>query len=287
MKMNFESICGVFPKEEKFWPCPHPSSALPFFIRSYLRQHFGGIFAANDLYKKNSPSRLGIATRPFEIGDPISTISKNHFIKTQELLTRVDYGSGRQRAIVIFHSYPNMTYHSELSAINKGQLANGITAVLEEAHKGLAHSFQIIKVTNHDLFEGCKLIGKQFHNADYAYFISDLLFDTSDTHAAANSALEIIKFFHLKKAIFIIARDPLEYPNEETAVEELIPWDQNKSIMNSIYFSSNAYYKNIQNQIDFFNHKMTGNKNLIKVVHSKESVRSFIDFILKDIFRKK
>jgi hypothetical protein len=287
MRMNFESICGVFPKDENFWPCPHPSSALPFFIRSYLRQHFGGIFAANDLYKKNAPSRLGVATRPFEIGDPISTISKNHFIKTQELLTRVDYGSGRQRVVVVFHSYPNMTYQSELSAINKGQLANGVTAVLEEAHKSLAHSFQMIKVTNPDLFEGCKLVGKQFQNADYAYFISDLLFDTSDTHAAANRVLEIIKFFHLKKAIFIIARDPMEYPSEEIEVEELVPWKQNKDSINPFYFSGNTYHKNIHNQISFFNHKMTGNNNLIRVVYPKETVSNFIDFILKDIFRKK
>ena len=90
--MKFESICNVFPKEEKYWPCLHPSKALPFFIRTYLRQHFGGIFAANDLYKKNTPKRLGIATKPFEMGDPISTISMNHFIKTQELITKIDYG---------------------------------------------------------------------------------------------------------------------------------------------------------------------------------------------------
>ncbi len=287
MKMNFESICDVFPKEEKFWPCPHPSSALPFFIRSYLRQHFGSIFAANDLYKKNSPTRLGVATRAFEIGDPISTISKNHFIKTQELLTRIDYGSGRQRVAVIFHSYQNMSYQSELSFINKGQLANGVTALLEEAHRSLAHSFQIINVTNHDLFEGCKQAGKQFHNSDYTYFISDLLFDTSDTLSAANRALEIIKFFHLKKAIFIIVRDPMEYPNNEVEVEELIPWNYNKNFKSALYFSGNSYYNNIRNQIDFFNKKMTGNNNLIKVVHSMETVSNFIDFILKDIFRKK
>lgn len=285
--MNFESICGVFPKEEKFWPCPHPSSALPFFIRSYLRQHFGGIFAANDLYKKNAPSRIGIATKLFEIGDPISTISKNHFMKTEELLTRVDHSAGRQSVAVIFHSYSNMTYQSENSEINKGQLANGVTAVLEEAHLSMAHSFQIINVTNHDLFEGCKLIGKQFHNADYAYFISDLLFDTSDTLAAANRALEIIKFFHLKKAIFMIIRDPMEYPSNEMELEELIPWEQNKNFKSSFYFSGNSYHKNIHNQINFFANKMSENNNLVKVIHSKETVSNFINFILKDIFRKK
>lgn len=285
--MNFENICSVFPEEEKSWPCPHPSSALPFFIRTYLRQQFGGIFAANDLYKRNSPSRLGIATRPFEKGDPISTLSKNHFIKSQELLTRVDFGSGRQKALIIFHSYPNMSYHSELSQINKGQLANGVIAILEEVHKCVAHSFNISKVTNHDLFEGCKLLNKNFQNSDYVYFISDLLFDPTDTWAAAHKAIEITKHFHIKKAIFIIVRDPMEYPENQIDVEELSPWDQDKKLKKSFYFSGNTYHKNIHEQIKFFNEKIMGNNNIVRVLSPKENLSNFVDFIIKDIFRKK
>lgn len=287
MKMKFESICDVFPKEEKYWPCPHPSKALPFFIRTYLRQQFGGIFAANDLYKKNTPTRLGIATKPFEIGDPISTISKNHFIKTQELLTRIDYGAGRQKVVVIFHSYPNMTYQSEKSLINKGQLANGLVAIIEEAHSGLAHSFQIVNVTAKDLFEGCKYVGKEFHNADYAYIISDLLFDSQDNYSAANKAIEIINLFHLKKAIFLITRDPLECPNEETEIEELIPWKKNNYDNKSNHFSGSEYKKNIESQFNFFSSKLFEKNHLARIIHSKETLISFINFILIDIFRKK
>lgn len=287
MKMKFESICNVFPKEEKYWPCLHPSKALPFFIRTYLRQHFGGIFAANDLYKKNTPTRLGIATKPFEMGDPISTISMNHFIKTQELITKIDYGPGRQKVIVVFHSYSNMTYQSEYSTINKGQLANGLVAIIEEAHSGLSHSFHVLNVTAKDLFEGCKYIGKEFHNADYAYIISDLLFDTEDNYAAANKALEIIKYFHLKKAIFLITRDPLESPNEEEEIEELIPWEKNKNENKTIYFSGNEYKKNIEEQFNFLSQKLREKNHLAKIVNSKETLMSFIDFILLDIFRKK
>ncbi|APJ03563.1 hypothetical protein [Silvanigrella aquatica] len=285
--MNFETICEVFPKEEKYWPCPNPSRALPFFIKSYLRQNFGGILAANDLYKKNEPSRLGVATRQFELGDPISTLSKNHFIKTQDLFTRVDYGAGRQSAVVIFHSYKNMTYQSEFSGINKGQLAHGITALLEEIHKGLSHSFKIINIPEIDLFEGCKYVGKHFLQADFAYFISDLLFDSRDVFASANRALEIIQFFHIKKSIFIIARDPMEYPDENIKIEELMPWEQFHNYQNSHYFSGKNYRENIQNQIKFLDEKLKEKEHYIKVVQSKQTIVDFIDFILKDIFRKK
>lgn len=285
--MNFETICEVFPKEEKYWPCLHPSSALPFFIKSYLRQHFGGIFAANDIYKRNFPNRLGTSTRPFEIGDPISTISKNHFVKTQELLTRIDYSTGRQRAVIIFHSYPNMTYQSELSNINKGQLSNGVVAILEEIHKCLGHSIQIMKFSNDNFFEEFTSIIKKIKNSEYIYFISDLLFDSSNTFASPDRVFEVINYFHIKKIIFIIVRDPMEYPNTETDIEELSPLINNKYIFKNTYFSGKDYYKNIHIQLEYFYKKVSESNNFAKVIYPRENVKNLINFIINDIFRKK
>ncbi len=285
--MNFEHIANIFPKEEKYWPCMAPSKALPLFIRAFMREKFGGVFAANDIFKKNTPARMGVTTRPFEIGDPISTISRNHFIKTQELLTKVDYGPGRQKVVVIFHNYPNMTYHSEFTEINKGQLANGVLAILEEAHKSLSHYFKIYSVNHHDLFTGAKFYSKELHNAEYAYFITDLLFDYEHHLSAAQKTLELLNTFKIKKAIFILTRDPMEIKNKEENVEELIPWEKEITFKKYHHFSGEEYTKNIAEQIYFLEENIFNNKHILKIITAKDNVIDFINFILSEIFRKK
>nr|BFD32447.1 hypothetical protein GTC16762_20650 [Pigmentibacter ruber] len=285
--MNFEQIASVFPMEEKYWPCVNPSKALPLAIRSYIKEKFGGIFSANDFFKKNSPSRLGIATRPFEIGDPIVTISKPHFIKTNELLTKIDFSPGRQKVIVIFHNYFNMAYFSEKSKINKGQLANGILAILEEAHKGLSHFFKILPVNTIDLFSGSKQYQTELQNAEYVYFITDLLYIHDNHLAAAKNVLELLKNFKIKKAVFLLPRDPLETTKLNENIEELIPWKNDINIKNNIYFSESEYYKNIENQITFLRNEVKQNNHIVKIVTAEDKIGNFIHFLFHEVFRKK
>ncbi|KAB8033766.1 hypothetical protein [Fluviispira multicolorata] len=288
--MNFENICSVFPSEEKYWPCQHPSRALPFYIRAHLRNLFGGVFSANDLNKRNLPSRLGITIKPFEKGDPISSISKNHFIKTQNLLTRVDYGHGRQRVVVLFHCYENMLYHSEKTTINKGQLAIGITAILEEAHRSLAHSYDIFAVKEKDLFAGALLHNKSLRVADHIYIVTDLLYDSTEPFAAAENSLKLINYLHLKQCVFFITRDPLEYPiinNDSSQIEELIPWENKDISKNSHYFSGNTYQINSQNQIKYFQDKALESKSIVNVVSPHDNLSNFIQFIIKNNLRNK
>ncbi|WP_186643861.1 hypothetical protein [Fluviispira vulneris] len=288
--MNFEKICSVFPSEKKYWPCQQPSRALPFYIRAHLRNLFGGVFSANDLNRRNLPSRLGITIKPFEKGDPISAISKNHFIKTQNLLTRTDYGQGRQRVVVLFHCYDNMLYQSEKTLINKGQLAIGITAILEEAHRSLAHSFDIFPIYDNDLFSGALLHNKRLISADYIYIITDLLFDATEPFAAAENALQLINYMHLKQCVFFITRDPLEYPikdNINSTIEELIPWEKNDSSKSTYYFSGSEYQINSRNQINYFKNKALESKSIVQVINPHDNLSEFIQFIIKNNLRNK
>ncbi|WP_338637577.1 hypothetical protein [Spirobacillus cienkowskii] len=284
--MNFESLCEVFPKDEKLWPCQKPSRALPIFLKSYLRQKFGGFFSANDLFKKHSPSRIGITSRNFEDGDPISTISKQHFMKTDEVITRIDYSYGRQKAIGIFHVYQNMTYQSESSSINKGQLGNGVMGVLEEIHTSLSQSFHIIKANKPDLLESCKPIEWYLKNADYIYFLTDFLFDSSDVISSVEKALEIIKLFKIKKSIFLIIRDPEEFPDKKNIIEELYPWKEEKNLKHTFCFSGENYVNNIYYQINYFKEKTKNSNHTIKVIYPKESINILIDYILKNVLGK-
>ncbi|WGL59600.1 hypothetical protein QEJ31_13800 [Pigmentibacter sp. JX0631] len=285
--MNFEQIASVFPKEEKYWPCLNPAKALPLAIRSYIKEKFGGIFSANDLFKKNSPSRLGVTTRPFEIGDPIATISKPHFIKTNELLTKIDFSPGRQKVIVIFHNYINMTYSSEKSKINKGQLANGILAIIEESHKGLSHFIKVLPVNSVDLFNGCKQYQRELQNAEYVYFITDLLYIYDNHLAAAKNVIELLNNLKVKKGIFLLSRDPLETNNININIEELIPWKKDINFKNNIHFSGDEYFKNIDNQIMFLRNEIKQNKHLVKVLTSEDNIEIFINFLIHEVFGKK
>lgn len=285
--MIFETIARVFPKEEKYWPCMAPAKALPIFLRAFMREKFGGVFAANDIFKRNTPSRMGISIKPFEIGDPIATVSRNHFIKTTELLTKVDYAAGRQKVVVIFHNYSNMTYQSEHTTTNKGQLANTVLGILEEAHKGQSHYFKVLAVTDSDLFVGCELYKKDLQHSEYVYFITDLLFDNADHFAAANTAVKILNTFHIKKAIFIVTRDPLEYTDIKNNIEELVPWTKKSDSAKYHFFSGEEYLKNLSSQINFLKSIISQNNHLIKIVTANDHVLDFINFILLDIFRKK
>jgi hypothetical protein len=290
--MNFESICGVFSAEQRFWPCPNASLALPFFFKASVQQRFGGAFAANDVHSRTTPRRDGVWTRRFQAGDPFHSLSKTHLMKTNEFLTRVDDSAGRQRAVVVFHSYVNLLYQSWSCKINKGQLANGVVGILEQAHRSVTHFFKVLSFQTNNLFAECHFFSKDLRSADYVYFITDLLFDSCDMFAAAQQACDVIEHFHFKKVIFIIVRDPFELPlfkQESVAMDscdELIPWQESPHGQKIKHFSGEVYFENLRQQIDFFTKKVEEKHHLVTVLNAWDKVIPFVNFVVEKVLGK-
>lgn len=286
--MQLEELALLFPNQISQWPVVAPSKALTFYIKTLIRNTWGKSFSANDFNKKYLPNRFGVFTRNFQPGDPLKTLSRSHLLRLNLFVTKLDVSPGRKNALVLFHSYHNMTFNSEFSKVNKGQLANGICAILEEIHKSLGQNFTIKTLHGEDFFAECVKHHKTIRSYEKVYFLSDFLFNSENKEACAHEVQNTIKYFHLKKCVFFIIRDPLETieNNVFNQAYELLPWSSSLSAeggggQKNLY-GDIRYKDNLQEQISAIEEKIKETQNFSKVITPSYSVTEFLQFMNRD-----
>lgn len=285
--MQWENICSIFPNSLAQWPVAHASAALPFFIRARIREAFGGVLAASDLNRKTSPQRFGIAVRPFEQGDPISTLSRSHLVKSQQLFTKTDVSQGRQRAIVLMHAYENMLFASQPGGVSKGQLAHGLSAVVQEVHQSLAHAFSVHAIRSANFYEGLQPFMSLLKQAHAVYIITDLLFDTSSVQASCQQVESVLKYTKCKNINFFLVRDVLELASPQNSAQGVVQmFPYGTSAEKEGNYSDAVYVANLRTQILEFKEKMQGQAHTVRVVTAQDDVNDFIQFLLHEKFGK-
>lgn len=282
--MLLEEIAFLFPNQISKWPLAQPAKALPFYLRTFLRNSVAKKISANDFNKKYFPHRLGVLTRNFQTGDPLKTLSRSHLLRLNSFVTKMDVSPGRKKILILFHCYHNMTYHSHFSKANKGQLAHAICAVIQQIHTGLSQNLSIKALCERDFFGGCKQLQAEIKGYEKIYFLSDFLFNSESIDACAQEILKTITYFNLKKSVFFILRDPLECPDSLTSykTDELLPWDEEKVEQKNRY--SDAYYaENLKRQVSEIQEKISSTGNFSRVMTNLNSLSDLLDFIHRDI----
>lgn len=278
--MQLETLARFFSNEISQWPVVCPSKALPFYMKSLIQNTWGKKYSVNDYHKKQAPNRFGVTTRGFQIGDPLKSISMNHLLRLNQFVTKLDVSSGQKNVLILFHTYENMSYSSELSEVNKGQLANAVCAILETIHKNLGQQVKIKSLTNSYFFESCLKWQKLFQFYEKIYFISDFLFQTESIFSSAEEVEKVVKYFHLKDCVFILTRDPLEIStqNHHQKTDELFPWSDS-SLRNRNYFSDEIYSENLRKQISDFKSRMKKCHNDSVVLTPQNTIFEFLTFL--------
>lgn len=247
--MKLSEICTAFPSNN--WNCPHPAQALPFQVRAKLRALFGGLFSSTDRARRRAPTRTGIATRPFEAGDPFSALSMPHLIKKGEWETRVDSAPGRQRATILFHGYEKLLYSSPHSSINKSQLALGVAAIIEAAHDSLAQPCELIFISDSNLPQAISVHAPKLRRAQFTYIITDLLFDESGIFNSGEHLMAALNNGGIKNPVVAVVRDAYETPQAnplEKLSVELLPYKKTTSNTLSSLYSGPFYLNNLREQ---------------------------------------
>ncbi|MES2615394.1 MAG: hypothetical protein V4591_08265 [Bdellovibrionota bacterium] len=278
--MQLEKIALLFPDQISTWPILSPSKALPFHINTFIKNTWGKNFSANDFNKKYLPHRFGFMTRHFQQGDPLKTISRSHLLRLNLFVTKLDVSPGRKNILVLFHSYPNMAFRSDFSKANKGQLANGICAILERIHKSLGQSFTIKTLHGEDFFSGCRQLHKYMRSYEKIYFLSDFLFNSTSSIACATEVQNTIKYFNLKKNVFIIIRDPLEkIQHNSNENYELLPFSgkMSKGLCGDAHYNSRLQQQifaieNVIKQTQNFSMLMTSSHSLAELLETLQII---------------
>lgn len=276
--MRLFDACTVFPSARENWIVPHPGRALPVHVRAKLRASFGSLFSASDLARLKTPSRLGIALRPYESGDALKTLSLQHYVRTQELATRIDTASGRATAGIVFHAYENMEFSSS-NLGNKAQLGLVLSAVLEVLHEAHLHHVEVLFVTERDFQVGLKKISQKIARWNFRYLISDFLYFENKEDALKPQIAQALQELGLSSSHVFIIRDLLEQPqnNQLSDVSDaLIPFGESDHTTNQ-FFSGENFVKNLQNQLMHIERSLTsvgghsllvtGNTELAQIVH--------------------
>ena len=284
--MLLKDLAQLFSNQISQWPVASPSKALPFYIKILLKNTWGKKYSSNDFNQKVSPNRFGVFTRNFQLGDPLKTLSRSHLLRLNLFVTKMDISPGRKNILVLFHRYENMTFQSESSLVNKGQMANGVCALLEEVHKSLGQNFRIKTLEGKNFLEECLKFSHFIRRSEKVYFISDFLFQTEKLEASAEEVLNMIKYFNLKNNIFFALRDPLECVDSENQKEtyELSPWIQNssneKENRSTNLYGDQKYFENIKKQMIGLEENIQESQNQCKLLTASSSLDEILKLIV-------
>ena len=173
--MKLADFCGNYPSEQENWHNLKLAKALPVHLREILHTKIGSLFAANDLSRAKNSSRLGLALRPFQPGDRIKAISLGHFMRTDEIMTRIDNAQGQLTARIFCITTRSLDYQSEAAACTKGQIMLGVAAVLETLHQRQNHRIRICFCPRDEFAIHLAHAAKSRQGAEAIYVLSDFL----------------------------------------------------------------------------------------------------------------
>jgi hypothetical protein len=285
--MRLSDFCTVFPDNPEDWPPAKLSSALPFPLRAKVKARFGSILAASDMARLKAASRLGVALRPFEPGDGLSTLSRSHLLRTGEVLTRVDFAPGRQKAGVIFHGYEDMRFRSSIQQPNKGQIALGVSAFLEAAHGSLSHEFQMLCFKSQELGKNIKELKKTIRGWNFCYIITDLFFDKVGLEASGTQLMNALTEIGVSKPLVFLARDPEEWPQASVPLSQqrlLKPFAVGEE--DPFFYSGKEYVENLRLQFKLFNESLKTIGGEAHIVTQSTTAHEIVELLLLNLTRK-
>ena len=285
--MRLFDLCTSFDASQNSWAHPNPARALPFDLRAKVRLRFGGIFAASDITRRRSPSRLGVSLRSYERGDPTRTLATHHYLRTGELLTRTDSAPGRQSACIVFHGYETLLFQSADSLGNKGQVALTVAAIIQEMHASVGHVCKIHFSGEKNLPETLVSLQKTIRKSQSVYILTDLLFDPSSRDSASERLAEALFKCQVRHPSLFVIRDPLEWVENNPLVEsptELLTF-KGAGAAGSHTYSGNAYLENLVMQMKVFEQSDTL-KSPAQVITGNHTLESVISNLSRTFVQK-
>lgn len=247
--MKFGELCTAFPPDPAAWPTARLARALPYHLRARLRALFGGLLASGDIARTRAPAKLGISIRPFQVGDPTSTLARSLLVRTGELYTRTDQAPGRQHACIVVHAYGNMLYRGETAQGNKAQVAISAAAIIAKAHDTLGHAVETVVVMEDSLSDALARLRHRLPRRHHLYLLSDFLFSAEALDATRERLAEAIAELNRAPGALVLVRDPDEWPEGNPLATEqslLIPLASNESAATAERrFSGPAYVRNL------------------------------------------
>lgn len=279
----FNDVAHVFPGTVDAWSAlRHPAQALRGEMRIALRRRFGGVTAASDLTRLQSPSRLGVALRPYESGDPFRALSRAHLLRRDEYWIRTDFAEGRQACGILFHGYESMEFRSETASVCKGQTALCGAAMVELAHDALGHSVSFRTTSGAELDDALASWTAGLRKLDFLYVFTDALFDPSSPDAAVEKLRRAIANLPIPRVAVCIVRDPLELPSDtELTLEgyDLAPFREKGEGApgGELRYSGQEYRRNLERQLNGLAAASREQRFSLNVLSCTDRVMDFVE----------
>jgi hypothetical protein len=272
--MQLEQLASQFSNKILDWPIIAPSKIIPLFIKTFIKNSWGKKFSVNDYHKKFYPSKFELSTRKFQMGDPLNTMSRQALLRQNTLQTKLDWQTGRKNILILFHVYENMTYQSEHSSVNKGQIANAVSGLLELIHIQRGQKVTIKKLNGTHFANELKMHAHEINQYNEIYILSDFLFNIEDKDITDIEIKECLKYLNLKNIYFLLIRDSEEIEPEINKTEKMESWINSND--KKYKYNSNKYKKNITNQIKQLDYTLSINNNNLLIISQKTTLDSFL-----------
>jgi hypothetical protein len=272
-------LAKLFPENSEQWDLLRPSKAVSAGLRAHVRRRFGVLQTAADMARIKEPTRLGVALRAYESGDPLRALSRTHLVRTNELLTRTDFADGRRSCLVLFHAYENMIFASSESHANKGQISLAVSALVEAIYESLAQACVFRVVREHNIANVVSSVGKSGLRPDDVVVITDLLFSTSSVQASTRALLDSFVQAGFRRACIFVVRDIFEHPvanklgKQSVALRPFRSEDPNSEPL----FSGGEYEQNLVRQIEDLQREARHLGVAVHVVTGHSSLEGILD----------
>jgi hypothetical protein len=272
-------LAKLFPESPNQWDLSRPSKAVSAGLRAHVRRRFGSLQTAADVARIKEPTRLGVALRGYEPGDPLRALSRTHLVRTNELFVRTDYSAGRRSCLVFFHAYENMAFASAGSEANKGQIALAVSAVVEAIYESLAQSCVVRVVRERGIADVISAVGKSGSRPDDVVVVTDMLFLTAATQASTRALLESFVQGGFRRACLFVVRDILEHPSENKLGKQSVAlrpfWSEEANA--EPLFSGVEYEQNLVRQLEDLHREGRKLGVEVHVVTGRTHLESLID----------
>lgn len=281
------SLAKLFPASQEQWDIQRPSKAVVASVRAHVRRRFGTIQASSDKARVKEPTRLGIALRPYEPGDPLRALSRMHLIRTNELVTRTDYAAGRRSCAILFHAYNNMVFSSADAAANKGQVALAVSALAEVVYESLAQACYFRLVREPDLGSVIAALGHSGGRTHDLVLVTDALFFSNTREATAMSLVEgVVKGGFSRVCVFVV-RDPLEHPldNKLSKRSAALRSFGNEDVAEEPLYSGEEYERNLRRQLEHLRTELLKVGAEIHVVTGRTAMEFVLDSVVNFVGR--
>jgi hypothetical protein len=282
-------LARLFPGSPQEWDVAHPAKAVVAGIRAHVRRQFGTLQTAADKARVKEPTRLGVALRPYEPGDPLRALSRSHLIRTNELVTRTDYAVGRRTCAILFHAYENMHFQSPDAPANKGQVALALSALVEAVYESLAQTCLFRVVREKNLGDVVAHLGAGAKRPDDLIVVTDLLFWPHAMEASARGLLEGVVRGGFHRVCVFVVRDVFEHPVQNPLAKKsaaLLPFasstrgvtERGDASLEALY-SGASYQENLKSQLDDFRQEANRFGVRVHVVTGENSMESVLGVV--------